>query len=278
MMNCHPERPKGVEGPAFVLRIAASTLSFVLLLLTIAAPINIAAQATGPTSPVILDRVVAVVNNQAILSSDIDNEIRLSVLDPGRGGLGVLTRPRALDQLIGRALIQQQIRQEDLQSADPTPADVDSRINGIRKESPACVRQNCASDQGWKAFLAAQGLTEEGVETYIRYRVEILRFIEQRFSQGISIEPKDIETYYHNTLLPQYAKGEPIPPLDQVSTRIQEILLQQHVNILFDDWLSNLRKQGDIEVLDPALESPAPETPAPGASAAAPATSKKGSQ
>ncbi len=28
------------------------------------------------------------------------------------------------------------------------------------------------------------------------------------------------------------------------------------MNVLFDDWLKNLRKQGDIEVLDPALETP----------------------
>jgi hypothetical protein len=34
------------------------------------------------------------------------------------------------------------------------------------------------------------------------------------------------------------------------------------VNVLFDGWLRNLRKQGDVEVLDPALETP--ET-APGA-------------
>jgi hypothetical protein len=269
---------KEVEGPAFVLRKTASRLT-ALLYLSIVGAIPAIAQTTPPASPVVLDKVVAVVNNQAILSSDIDNEIRLSVLDPGRGGLGVLTRPHALDQLIGRALIQQQIRQEDLQSAAPTEADLEARLTEIRKEVPACLRQNCASDDGWKAFLAAQGLTQEGVETYLRYRVEILRFIEERFRQGISIEPAEIETYYRNTLLPQYAKGEAIPPLDQVSTRIQEILLQQHVNVMFDDWLSNLRKQGDIEVLDPTLEPPAPESPAPNSGVAVPSGGdKKGSQ
>jgi hypothetical protein len=204
-----------------------------------------------------------VVNNQAILASDIDNEMRLSVIDPGRGGMGVLTRARALDQLIGRALIQQQIRQEDLQATDPAPAEIAGRLTEIRNEIPACVRQNCASDAGWNAFLAAHGLTQERVEASLRYRVQILRFIEQRFRQGISIEPKDIETYYHDILVPQYAKGEAVPPLDQVSARIEEILLQQRVNLLFDDWLSNLRKEGDIEVLDPVLEAPAPPEEAP---------------
>ena len=216
------------------------------------------AQAPTPAA-VVLDRVVAVVNNQAILASDVDEEMRLAVLDPARAGLGVLTRQRALEQLIGRALIQQQIRQEDAQAADPSQAEIDARLAEIRKEVPACVHQNCASDEGWKAFLAAHGLTPERVQTHLRYRVQILRFIELRFRQGIRISPEEIETYYHNTLLPQYAAGEAIPPLDKVAPRIQEILLQRQVNVLFDDWLKNLRKQGEVEVLDPALETPDPQ-------------------
>lgn len=233
------------------------------LWLTTVASAQTFAQSGQTAAPVVLDRVVAVVNNQAILASDIDDEIRLSVLDPGRGGLGVLTRIRALDQLIGRALIQQQIRQEDAQAAEPAQPEIDARLMELRKELPACVRENCASDAGWNSFLAAHGLTQERVDDYLRNRVQILRFIEQRFRQGISISSQEIETYYHDTLLPQYAKGEAIPSLDKVSSRIEEILLQQHVNVLFDDWLSNLRKQGDIEVLDPTLEPPVQEAPGP---------------
>jgi hypothetical protein len=215
------------------------------------------ALAQTPADSAVLDRVVAVVNNHAILARDLDDEIRLSVLDPGRGGLGTLTREQALDQLISRTLIQQQIRDEDMKSIEPSAADVDARLAEIRKENPACIRQNCASDAGWKAFLIVHGLTPERVQAYLRYRIEILRFIEERFRQGIQIPAQDIQTYYSQTLLPQYAKGEAVPPLDRVAPRIQEILLQQRVNALFDGWLENLRKQGEIEVLDPALESPA---------------------
>ncbi len=213
---------------------------------------------TPSSAPVVLDRVVAVVNNQAILDSDIDDEIRLSVLDPGRVGLGVLTRALALDQLVARALIQQQIRQEDLQSAEPPQAEVDARLIEIRGQLPACVRQHCATEEGWKKFLAIHSLTQERVEAYLHYRLEILRFIEERFRQGISIQPQEVEAYYRGTLLPQYAKGEAVPTLDEVSKRIEEILLQQRVNVLFDDWLSNLRKQGSIEVVDPTIQEEAP--------------------
>jgi peptidyl-prolyl cis-trans isomerase SurA len=202
----------------------------------------------------VLDRVVAVVNKQAILLSDLDEEIQLSILDPNSVGGGALTPQRALDQLISRTLIEQQIRQEDMQAIEPSQQEVNDRIEQIRKQLPACVHENCASGAGWKAFLAAHGLTSERVESYLRYRLEILSFIEQRFRQGIQITQQQIETYYHDTLLPQYAPGEAVPPLDQVASRIQEILLEQQVNALFGTWLDNLRDQGDVEVLDPALE------------------------
>ncbi len=216
-------------------------------------PAQNAAPEAKPAHAVVLDKVVAVVNNQAILESDVEDEMRLAVLDPGRAGLGALTPKLALEHLISRALIQQQIRQEDLQAMEPSQAEVDARLAEIRKELPACVRMNCATEEGWNAFLAARELTPQRVETYLHNRLEILDFIEQRFRQGIRIAPEEIQSYYRDTLLPQYAAGETAPPLDKVAPRIQEILLERQVNVLFDDWLDKLRKQGDVEVLDPAL-------------------------
>jgi hypothetical protein len=205
---------------------------------------------------VVLDRVVAVVNNHAILASDLDEEIKLAVLDPGEAGMGVLSPQRALEQLIGRALIQQQIRQEDERWADPSDERVSERLHEIRTELPACVHEHCATEAGWNSFLTAHGLTAPRVETYLRYRLQILGFVEMRFRQGIQIPPAEIERYYRETLLPQFRAGEKLPTLESVAPRIQEILLQRQVNALFDDWLTNLRQQGDIEVLDPTLEVP----------------------
>src|ERR1700757_1378615 len=68
----------------------------------------------GPGSSVIFDRVVAVVNRQAILASDIEDEMQLSVLDPTHITREKMTEQQALERLISRTLIQQQIRQEDL--------------------------------------------------------------------------------------------------------------------------------------------------------------------
>jgi peptidyl-prolyl cis-trans isomerase SurA len=216
-----------------------------------------AAPAAEDMKGVVLDSVVAVVNRHAILASDIDEEIRLSVLDPAQPGQSELTRQRALEQLISRSLIEQQIRREDEQAAMPAQAVVDARLAEIRRELPFCVHRNCTSDEGWKQVLATRGLTPERVASYLRYRLEILSFIERRFRQGISITPEEIKEYYTKTLAPQYAPGDPVPSLEAVSARVEEILLEQRVNAMFDDWLENLRKQGDVEVLDPALENAA---------------------
>ncbi|MGD0347229.1 MAG: SurA N-terminal domain-containing protein [Terracidiphilus sp.] len=255
---------------AVILSGAAKSLVLALLLPALA---TVAAQQPDSPSPVVLDRAVAVVNKHVILASDIEDEIRLSVLDPNNVPQVELTRQQALDQLISRTLIEQQIRQQDMQAVVPSQEEVDARLHEIRAELPICVRQNCVSDAGWKVFLAAHGLTAERVEAYLSYRLEILRFIEQRFRQGIQISPQQIDLYYHEKLVPQYASGESVPPLEQVAPRIQEILLQQQVNMLFDAWLTNLRQQGDVEVLDsdlapelaPALapqSAPAAQTPA----------------
>lgn len=215
------------------------------------------AAAAGAQTPVVLDRVVAVVNRQAILASDVEDEVHLAAVDPEATGAGPLNAPRALDQLISRALIEQQIRQEEAQSLTPSETEVEARLNEIRRELPACEREKCTTGEGWSRFLATRHLTQEGVEAYLRNRTEILRFIEQRFRAGIRISPQEVETYYRETLVPLYSPGDAIPPLDKVSERIGEILLQREVNSLFDDWLKNLRSQGSIEVLDPAFETDA---------------------
>ncbi|MDR3753737.1 MAG: SurA N-terminal domain-containing protein [Terracidiphilus sp.] len=260
-----------------VVVLSAAAKFLVLALLLSAMPIFASQQPDSSASPLVLDRAVAVVNKQVILASDLDDEIRLSVLDPTTVIQVEITRQQALEQLVSRALIEQQIRQQDIEAIEPSQEEVNARLHEIRTELPICIRQNCASDAGWNTFLASHGLTAERVEAYLRYRLEILRFIEQRFRQGIQISPQQVETYYHDTLLPQYAPGVTVPPLDKVSPRIEEILLQKQVNQLFDNWLTDLRRQGDVEVLDSDLApdlAPQPAVaPAPQPAPATPASS-----
>jgi hypothetical protein len=204
-------------------------------------------------APVVIDSAIAVVNNQVILASDLEREMRLSVLEPPGASGEVRDRRSSLEQMISRELIQQQIRKGDVQASAPSDALLEARLSEMRKELPVCVQFHCATDQGWVSFLVTNGLTMDEVKGYLRLRLEILAFIENRFRQGIRIPRADVEDYYRKVLLPKYPATQAPPPLETVAPRIEEILLQQQVNTMFDAWLENLRKQGDIEILDPAL-------------------------
>jgi hypothetical protein len=237
---------------AWTIRLAMATLSA----LNAACLCTSAQEAKPSTTRVLLDRVVAVVNNQAILASDVERGMRLSVLEPRRND--ETPDPRnTLNRLISRSLIQQQMGHEEEQADAPTDDDVQARIAEIRSQLPACVRAKCSTDEGWQSFLAGNQLTIGEVETYLRLRLQFLGFIENRFRSGVQISQEEIQSYYTNTLLPQYAKDQKPPALEDVSKRIEEILLQEQVNKLFSAWLDNLRKQGDVQIVDPSLELPA---------------------
>jgi peptidyl-prolyl cis-trans isomerase SurA len=211
-----------------------------------------------------LDSVVAVVNNRVILASDIDLEMRIFRLLP-IGTPADFTRAKALERMITRTLIEQQILLEDPHGLDVAPKDLEDSLAELRQSLPACKSRDCATAEGWSSYLATLGLTPERVSDYWARRMALLRFIEMRFRSGIRILPEDIRKYYQETLVPKYAKPEDAPSLEKLSPRIQEILLQQKVNVLLGDWVKSLQDQGQVEILDPALREAAP--PEPGAEA-----------
>ena len=214
----------------------------------------------NPTQP--LDSVIAVVNNQVILASDLNLEMRVFHLLP-IGDRSDFTRAKALERLTTRALIEQQILQEDSHGLEIEPKALEDSLTELRQSLPACKRRDCTTSAGWSAYLATLGLTSERVSTYWAQRMAVLRFIELRFRSGIRITPEEIQKYYQESLVPKYAKPEDAPPLDRIGPRIQEILLQQQVNALLNDWLKSLQDQGQVEILDPTLRATPPAASEP---------------
>ena len=203
-----------------------------------------------PPGAVILDRVVAVINGSVILDSDVQEEMRYAVLQPFSVNRRRNTPQRALQRLIDRDLILQQMQTAETVSP-PTPEEVHQRIIQLREVMPECAQYHCETEAGWQAFLKAKGLTEKEVEKHWMQRLEILSFIQSRFGAGVRITPAEIQDYYNKQLVPQL-QGQKPPPLASVSSRIQEILLQQRVSSLLLEWLQSLKSEGSVSILDPA--------------------------
>ena len=207
-----------------------------------------------PSEAVTLDRVVAIVNGDLILQSDLDEEQRFQAFQPLRSPKPP-TRDELINRLIDRALILQQIAMEPLQ---PLPeSDVDEELASLRKTIPQCAAYHCETDAGWQKFVSDQSLTLEELREHWKIRMEVLRFIEERFRMGIRITDQEIDDYYKKTLVPAFKQhNAPVPAEDTIKDKIQEILLQQQVDKLLDDWLAALRAQGNVRILKPGEEAP----------------------
>jgi len=206
-----------------------------------------------------LDRVVAIVNGDLILDSDVDQDLRLDELEPygesSTGRSSTQLRTRAVERLVNRDLILQQAALQP--GGEISDAAVNQELDALRKNIPACKEYHCETQAGWDKLLAANGFTEAELQRRWRQRMVVLAFIEQRFRMGIRITPAEIQKYYTETLLPQYAERHATPPpVDAISNRIQEVLLQQRVSSLLNNWLQSLRAQGSIVLLHPGEGAP----------------------
>jgi peptidyl-prolyl cis-trans isomerase SurA len=209
----------------------------------------------APGQPVVLDHVIAVINGDVLLQSDVDEERRFAVLEPFSVPVGSDTLSRAARRLANRTLILQQMKEQQL-GITVSDEDLQKVLSDLRDHLPKCRKYKCTTEDGWKAYLAANDLTETEVNARWRQRLMILKFIDLRFRSGIRIPKEEIEAYYTKSILPAYAQqNEKPPPVAQLSDRIQELLLQQHVNGLLQDWLKSLRDEGSVQILDPAYGS-----------------------
>jgi hypothetical protein len=214
-----------------------------------------AAKAGGADPGVVLDRIVAVVNGDLILESDVDEEKRFEEIQPYRDSRRGFSRDMAIARLVDRMLILQQAELE----AEGVISDkeLDTQLMTVRKDIPECKQFHCETDEGWKAFLNGHGFTVEEFRERWRRRMELLKFIEVRFRNGIHISEEEIKTYYEKTMLPAYAKRNVTPPaLETISKRIEEVLLQQQVGALLVDWLQSLRAQGSVRMTIPGEVAP----------------------
>jgi hypothetical protein len=196
--------------------------------------------------------MVAVVNKRVILESELDQEERVQFLLQGKA-LRTMEQQdtlAALDQLIDRSLLEQQIVQSGM--LDPSPEEMAARVQELR--API---SGAGTEEGWKALLVSYGLTQQDIEEHLRSEFRVLRFVDLRFRGLVRVDKAEIDAYYQDKLLPELKKrGAQEPPLAEVSGRIERILVEQRVDEMLNDWLKILRSQAHIEKMAPTLPKP----------------------
>jgi peptidyl-prolyl cis-trans isomerase SurA len=199
-----------------------------------------------------LDGVVATVSRQPILQSDWDDATRFEAFMQQRPLAAVTEKDRvsALQRLIDRRLLELQMNDRGLFT--PSHDELRSNLAKLRAQIPAAKE-----DAAWQAVLLSYGFTERQLEGHLRTEMQTMNFIEVRLRSNVHVQPEEIEAYYRTQLLPDLQKaGVQEVTLQEVSPRIHELLVQQHMDELLDAWLHNLRQQTPVHSTVP-LPAPA---------------------
>jgi len=193
----------------------------------------------------VVDRIVAVVNRQVILESQLEQSAQIQFLLEGKS-LDKLTssdKQVVLDQLIDRALLEQQIVNNSM--LDPGPDEVAARLHELRSQISGADK-----DDQWKTMLSTYGVTERDLEMQVIEQLRVLRFIDLRFRALAHADRTAVATYYQEKFLPELRKrAAPQPPLSEVSGKIEKILTEQRIDELLTTWLQALRSQAQIRKL-----------------------------
>jgi peptidyl-prolyl cis-trans isomerase SurA len=189
----------------------------------------------------IVDRVIANVNGHILLQSDWEQELALEALLNARSADSFTSAERkaALDRLIDRELLREQVRPSE---AAPAPL-VAARVTEVRKLLP-----DAATDEGWRTVLQRHGLTQSALEKRLGEEIQLMRLVEARLRPSIQIDQHAVETYYHDELLPQLKRtGGREVALPEVFGRIKDLLAEQRLNQLLSGWLASLRSASQIQ-------------------------------
>ncbi|HYL15434.1 MAG TPA: SurA N-terminal domain-containing protein [Terriglobales bacterium] len=190
----------------------------------------------------IIDRIVATVNGHIILQSDWDEALSYEAFVNGRplNQVTLEDRKAALDRLIDQELIRQQIHPADFRH--PSAADVDRRIEDIRKEHSEVV-----DELTWKAALQLCGLSESELRQKVTAELEEMRMVDAHLRPSVQVDARSVESYYRDKLLPELrASGAKEVSLIEVAPKIKELLAQQKMNDLLITWLRSLRAESSI--------------------------------
>ncbi len=209
------------------------------------------------------DRILAVVDGDPILLSDVRRAI----------GLGVVARQKdETDHALYRRVLNQEIAErlrfhevDRLGFTEISPRAVDDTLKGFRARF--------ASDEAFAARLQELGLTTESLKQLVVRQLMVLTYVEERLGARVFVTQDDIRAYYDSTLSEEMKRrGQPLPALDEVREQIRQVLREQRLNDEIGRWTGELRQQADVvdnleslhQELPPiAFEVQARPTPAP---------------
>ncbi len=189
--------------------------------------------------PKLRDRVMAVVDEDPVLASEVDRTIALGLAKANPGEAEPAFRRRVLDDLVEQRL---RFHEIDRFGFEQVPVDlIEARVAQIRARFP--------SEDAFNKTLRDLRLTRQALRQLVARQLMVLTHVEEQLGPRVFVSLDDITQYYRTVLTPEMQKRkQPVPPQDDVRDQIRTVLKEQRLNQELDKWTEELRRKADIQV------------------------------
>jgi hypothetical protein len=182
----------------------------------------------------VVDRIVARVENDIILQSDVRELKEYQELVEGKPESESAILDRLIDQWIVRS------EAELSRFPEPKPEEIDVGV--------ARVVKSFGSLEEYEARKKQSGLNDAEVRKIVASQLYLASYLDSRFRPSAQIDEKAIEDFYRNAVVPRAkAHGQEPPTLDASRDIIQDALVQSDINEQADRWLKESRARLHVQ-------------------------------
>jgi hypothetical protein len=182
----------------------------------------------------VVDRVVARVENDIILHSDVRELKEYQELVDGKSESESAILDRLIDQWIVRS------EAELSRFPEPQEEEIDREVSRVAK--------SFGSPEEFESRKKQSGLNDGEVRKIVAAQLYLSNYLDSRFRPSAQIDEKAIENFYQNAVLPKAkARGQEPPTLEASRDIIQEALVQSDINEQADRWLKESRARLHVQ-------------------------------
>ena len=184
----------------------------------------------------VVDRIVARVEEEVILQSDVEQLARYQVLVDGKAEGDTAILNRLIDQWI--------VRKEAEASRFPAASDAD-----VERGMQLLLRA-FAKREDFEAQREKSGLSEAEVRQIVTAQAYLSNYLDSRFRPTVQVDEQAIKDFYEQAVIPRAkARGQEPPSFETARDVIQEALIQRGINEQADKWLKESRDRLSITKL-----------------------------
>jgi len=182
----------------------------------------------------VVDRIVARVENDIILLSELNELKQYQELVEGQSESDGVILDRLIDQWVVRS------EAELSRFPEPKEAEIDRGV--------ARVTKSFATPQDYEQRRKQSGLSEAQVRRMVAGQLYLSNYLDSRFRPSAQIDEAAIQNFYEKAVVPRAkTHGQEPPTLEASRDVIQEALIEKDINDQADRWLKESRARLHVE-------------------------------